>query len=459
MSTVSGMRIPRMFARSKSLLGQRVRSLGSRIALVYVLLLAILMVATLFVANSSIAIFARENAEGDLASNARVFDQIIASRQSQMADAGQVVARDFGFREAYATGDTDTLISALQSLRDRANVSDAAIVQLDGSVIGGALDGSALLPRLENGKDRGVIKLGKSEALAAAVPIEMPDLAGWLILANRLSPADVAQLSRLSAVPIKARVVDRADLPAHLAQLPLGTIGEVDDGKGERLVRVSPLASLQEGSEARLVLTHSLEAAMARYNVLHIALMMISLIGMLAGALAAIRISKGVARPLQLLAEAARAYAAGAVSKVRVTGPSEVRSLAASFNAMVEAVEEREQQILHASLHDVLTGLPNRRFFIEKLDRAVQRQTASSRTLVAFIDVDDFKTINDTMGHGTGDGVLCTVAQGLQDQFPDAMVARFGGDEFGLLRPGIEAGVACTAIARSRANVLTRKVE
>ena len=52
MSTVSGMRIPRMFARSKSLLGQRVRSLGSRIALVYVLLLAILMVATLFVANS-----------------------------------------------------------------------------------------------------------------------------------------------------------------------------------------------------------------------------------------------------------------------------------------------------------------------------------------------------------------------------------------------------------------------
>lgn len=447
-----------MFMRTKSFIGTRVRSLGSRIALVYVVLLAILMVATLFVANTSIAIFARENAEGDLASNARVFDQIIASRQSQMADAGQVVARDFGFREAYATGDTDTLVSALQSLRDRASVSDAAIVQLDGSVIGGDLDGAALLPRLENGKDRGVIKLGKDEALAAAVPIETPDLAGWLILVSRLGPADVAQLSRLSAVPIEARVVDRADLSPPLARLPLGKIGEIDDGNGERLVRVSPLASLQDGSEGRLVLTHSLEAAMARYTVLHIALMFISLIGMLAGAWAAIRISRGVAKPLQQLAEAARAYAAGAVSKVRVRGPTEVRSLAASFNAMVEAVEEREQQILHASLHDVLTGLPNRRFFIEKLDRAVQRQTPSARTLVAFIDVDDFKTINDTMGHAIGDGVLCTVAQGLQDQFPDAMVARFGGDEFGLLLNGIEAGFDCTAIARSLEKVLNREM-
>ncbi|HQS96373.1 EAL domain-containing protein [Novosphingobium sp. 17-62-19] len=451
----------RLVRRCMAFVGRRARTLGSRIALLYVVLLASVMAVTIVVAGSGISLFARDNAERDLAANARVFDQIIATRQRQMADAGEVVAHDFGFREAFATGDAPTLASALQSLRDRARVSEAAIVQLDGSVIasgqGSTIDGAAMIGRLEGGQNRGVVSLGGTEALAAAVPIEMPDLAGWLVLVNTLGPEDMGQLVRLSAVPVEAKVVDRSKLSPRLAPVPLGEIAEVDGSKGERLVRVSAIASLQDGREPRLVLAHSLDAALAQYNGLRIVLLLISVIGVIVGGWAAIRLSRGIARPLQSLAEAARAYGGGAVAKVKVQGAIEVRSLADSFNAMVDAVDEREQQIMHASLHDALTDLPNRRFFIEKLDRAVSRQSDIHRTFVAFIDVDDFKAINDAMGHPVGDELLRTVAQSLQDRFPDAMVARFGGDEFGLLLTGLDPKEDCTAIARMLESTLNRE--
>lgn len=116
---------------------------------------------------------------------------------------------------------------------------------------------------------------------------------------------------------------------------------------------------------------------------------------------------------------------------------------------MVDAIEERERQIVHSALHDGLTGLPNRRFFIEKLDRAVARQSESHRTMIVFVDLDDFKVINDTMGHPMGDALLRHAGQALQNLFPDHMVARFGGDEFGLLLTGLAETADCASIARS----------
>lgn len=438
-------------------------TLASQITMLYVLLLAAVTAATMIVANSGIGMFARDAAERDLAANARVFDQIIATRQRQMADAGEVVARDFGFREALATSDAPTLVSALQSLRDRAKVSEAAVVGLDGNVIasgaGRKINGPALIAHLENGHDHGVIGLEGVQALASAVPVELPDLAGWLVLVNTLDPADMTQLSRLSAVPVEARVVDRSQLERRLAKVSLGAIAEIGDADGNQLVRVSAIDSLEDGRQPRLVLSHSLDAALSRYTGLRLALIAIGLAGMAAGAWAALRLARGVVRPLRSLALAARDYGAGKVAKVEVEGAAEVRSLATSYNAMVDAIEEREQQVVHASLHDALTGLPNRRFFMEKLDRTALRQSEGHRSLVAFIDIDDFKGINDAMGHPFGDTMLRSIAQALQDRFPDAMVARFGGDEFGVLLSGLDASADCTVLARALEGTLNREMQ
>lgn len=440
----------------------RPRTLRARIAVLLMALLAGVMAVSVLVAGSGISLFAHRVAERDMAANARVFEQLIATRQGQMRESAIVVARDFGFREAFAVADHATLGSALGSLAGRTGASVAAVVSLDGKVVTNpgapALDGASLLPALDAGKDSGVISLKGEFALAVAAPIEMPDLAGWLVLAQPLGTQDLGALSRLSAVPIKAQVASASALGSQQNALGIGTIGELPSPQGSQLVRLSALPSLQSGIEPRLVLSHSLDQAMQAYRTLNAVLVGIALAGTLAGLWLGLRIARSVTRPLSQLADAARRYAGGTVAKVEVAGDAEVAALAQSFNAMVDAIEERERQIVHSALHDGLTELPNRRFFIEKLDRAVARQSAVHRTMLVFVDLDNFKVINDTMGHPVGDALLREAGRRLQDQFPDHMVARFGGDEFGLLVTGLSDSADPASLARTIHSVLNENI-
>lgn len=97
-----------------------------------------------------------------------------------------------------------------------------------------------------------------------------------------------------------------------------------------------------------------------------------------------------------------------------------------------------ERELLDDAFHDRLTGLPNRHFFMGRLDTAVEqrRQDANRNRLFAvmFLDLDRFKHVNDTLGHKVGDQLLAGVARRLQNCVgPSDMVARLGGDEFVIL--------------------------
>ena len=98
--------------------------------------------------------------------------------------------------------------------------------------------------------------------------------------------------------------------------------------------------------------------------------------------------------------------------------------------------EAREQQLQHDSLHDPLTHLPNRSLFMKRLADATNRARRGDDGIfsVIFLDLDDFKLVNDSMGHHVGDEVLVTVARRLEECVRGGdIVARLGGDEFAIL--------------------------
>src|SRR3954452_19215737 len=124
-------------------------------------------------------------------------------------------------------------------------------------------------------------------------------------------------------------------------------------------------------------------------------------------------------------------------SSPRRFGSDEVNFLQAVANVLSDAIERHrsEERVRHQALHDPLTGLPNRALLVDRLTQWRQRaQVSSERAALLFVDVDQFKLINDGFGHDVGDRLLTSVAARLRDAVrAHDTVARIGGDEFVVL--------------------------
>ena len=130
--------------------------------------------------------------------------------------------------------------------------------------------------------------------------------------------------------------------------------------------------------------------------------------------------------------------------------------------AIIHDVTDRkraEMQLLHNALHDVLTGLPNRALFLDRLERLLSqsRRHKTHRFAVLFMDLDRFKVINDSLGHLIGDELLIAIARRVESCVRQGdTVARFGGDEFALLLDDItDIGDATRVAERIQAELGT----
>lgn len=175
--------------------------------------------------------------------------------------------------------------------------------------------------------------------------------------------------------------------------------------------------------------------------------------------LLALRIARTVSQPIARLVEAVRRMSEGDLdSKVpENAGIGELRTLQRGFNAMTEAISEAQNtlqarideataQLAHQATHDALTGLPNRRAFEQALEDAVAAsRRASDASVLCFIDLDRFKTVNDTAGHAAGDALLMRVAELVRARVRTGdLLCRIGGDEFALILYGCSVAEAQT---------------
>ena len=198
--------------------------------------------------------------------------------------------------------------------------------------------------------------------------------------------------------------------------------------------RSSSVEQLVDDSESEI---RSDLAATSRLNRVQALIALAALLASLGiAALLARRLAAAALRPIHRLTQAARAFGSGHLGhRVEVTSSAELHEMAETFNGMAEALQQQHRQLEQQAFTDSLTGIPNRALFEDRARHALDRSLRTNeRIAVLMIDLDDFKLVNDGLGHSSGDELIALAARRIDDATrPADTVARLGGDEFAVL--------------------------
>ncbi|MET0329737.1 MAG: EAL domain-containing protein [Luteimonas sp.] len=456
-----------------------------RIVLGFVLLLIGVQVSTLAIVGMAGNRAVREQLGDQLRVSERVWAQLADASAQRLHESAAVLAGDFAFRAAVATGDRSTAQTALLNHSLRIDADVALLLAPDGQVqvsIGPEDDwqvAAAMASLLvdadaaRDGQSTGVALLDTQPFLMAVVPVLAPRRVAWAAIGVHYGEALARRYRAIIGMEVAFVECDGEHVRVLASTLPdaqtlaLRTsreVGRAMDGgdldlvlEGRHYATHAFHAAALSGRQVQVMLLADLDEALAPYNALRSQILWLAGLAALLAFVSAVLLGQGIARPVARLADAARRIGAGDYAKaLPVRGRDELADLSRAFNAMQREIGQREARIRFQSTHDELTGLPNRSHALGVLARKIERAREHGRDCaVLILDIARFKEINDTLGHAYGDAVLRVVAERLRGAVRgDDLLARLGGDEFLVL-----LDAAGHEVASERAGALARLLE
>jgi len=438
----------------------RIQRLQTRIIVLFVALLALVQVAAFWFVNAANSRNAQAKVAEELNVGQRVFARLLDQNAEKLKLSARVLAADFAFREAIATHDTGTIASALANHGARIGADAMVFVDLQGQVISDTLspDGAArrfeypaLLKSDKNSASASMEVLDGRAFQLVAVPVLAPLPIGWVVMGFAVDDALASDLRQLTELEVSfmldaqpgrrvlASTLDERGQQSLLAHMPsrsdsvtrlVMNIGGVDH---QALV-----IPLDDNDNARIVavLHRSLGDALAAFGHLRTTLFVLAALSLAMSIVGSIAVARNITRPLETLATTAARIEQGDYSvPVELRRADEIGVLASSLNHMRGSIADREKRILKLAYEDPLTDLANRSRFSNELELAITEAALGDLELtILMMDLDRFKYVNDTLGHGVGDHVLREVSARLQHTVTGAeCIARLGGDEFAIL--------------------------
>ena len=408
-------------------------ALQTRIAVTFLLLLTAVLAAALGAVSAANRGNAEREVERQLDVGASVFSRLLETNRRQLTQAAQAVAADYGFREAVATRDTDTLESSLENSGRRIGAAMVVLTALNGDVIassganlqpGAPFPISAMIKAGDSGSSM-MVDHGRIYQLVA-VSVRSPLPVAWIAMGFELDDKAAGELADITGLSVTLAVRSGDQWTDVIRKTPRGQTRTADVA-----TRRIELSNVGQASVVA-ILSRSLAEARAPFERLTDILFIIAGVSLVAFALAAFWIARTITRPLQDLTQVVSQMRAGSynVAVHYVQRHDELGVLADGLRLMQTAVQSRDQSIRRLAYEDGLTGLMNRVAFGAALTQALE--TARSQPVaVAVINLHRFRRINEHLGYSVGDAVLIKMAERL-GAVPsiNAAVARLAADQF-----------------------------
>lgn len=441
----------------------------SKLVLFFGLLFLIVGIATLLLVRNAIQNNIFDQARAQLVATNDIFNRQVESTAETLEEGSAVIAQDFGFRQAVATNDRPTILSALNNLGARINANRAFLVSLDNIIVAdttaptdepaapAAFQFPSMIETADiEGSATSVAVLNGQIYQLVVVPVLAPVPIAWIVVGVEINDAFAMDLQGASTVPAEVTFAFKggdddiwsapattlpSDLRAVLtstlgdAQRFMGEPGTLTMGDSDYVTLVGPLRGPDERAIIDIVLQYSLDVALQPYQPLFVLLLILAGAALTLTLIAAAAIANSITKPIRLLDTAARRIQEGQYGeKVAVSQQDELGRLSETFNQMMDGIAEREERIAYQARHDSPSGLPNRMSFEGYVaDMIADRQDTNKVFSGLLLQIGRFSEINSTLGHDTGEQLVRKIGKNLQEIVPEPnAVARHSNSMFAL---------------------------
>jgi diguanylate cyclase (GGDEF)-like protein len=428
-----------------------------------------LVVVTQTVTLAAVLISTHRAVETDAAKQlrdgGRFAEHLIRFRAGQLANGVAVLAADFGFREAVASGHTPTILSAARNNAQRIGADLVLLLDTHGRVLVSTAPAAAdtgtsledLLQDVTGEREQPNFRvLGAHSYQFFVAPVRTPETIAWVAmgfvtdesLATRIRVLVGSQVAIFTHGPdgvTRVASTLQAGRPAN--GTPALALPAPDSTAAPHLTRVGAIDYLGfaqrldvRGDSVDVLLLKPLREVLAPYQELRNAMLLIDGVALVVAAVLGAVLGRGATRPIGELVHAAQRIERGEYqTAVQASGGNEFRRLAATFNNMQSNIAAREADITYHAYHDPLTALPNRALARRQLETLVSGPPEPGAALV-LIELANLRDINGSLGHQVGDDVLREAARRLQQNIaPTDTVARLGEMQFLVIVPGCSA--------------------